>query len=88
MTILLEANLNVPQSLESIIIFSTLLLDLLTTEEKIDIQTIQLRFDIDLRSKRLVFLIDRIINIPVTKNLSIGLVCARTCTTAALVAAA
>jgi putative phosphoribosyl transferase len=65
-----------------------LLLDLLTTEEKIDIQTRQLRLDIDLRSKRLVFVIDRIINNPVTKNLSIGLVGARTCAPAALVAAA
>jgi putative phosphoribosyl transferase len=113
-TILLEANLNVPQSSEGIIIFvhgsgsgrhsqrnrsvagklnedglATLLLDLLTTEEeKIDNKTRQLRFDIGLLSKRLVFVIDWIINNPETKNLSIGLFGASTGAAAALVAAA
>jgi putative phosphoribosyl transferase len=113
-TILLEANLNVPQSSEGIIIFvhgsgsgrhshrnqsvagklnedglATLLLNLLTTEEeKIDNQTRQLRFDIGLLSKRLVFAIDWIINNPDTKNLRIGLFGASTGAAAALVAAA
>ncbi|MDP9288211.1 MAG: hypothetical protein M3P08_08450 [Thermoproteota archaeon] len=42
-------------------------------EEKIDDQTRQLRFDIDLLSKRLVFAIDWIMNNPDTKSLTIGL---------------
>src|SRR5215831_6589917 len=67
---------------------ATLLLDLLTSnEEKIDNQTRQLRFDIGLLSKRLIYTIDWIMNNPDTKNLAVGLFGASTGAAAALVAA-
>lgn len=67
---------------------ATLLLDLLTlNEEKIDNQTRQLRFDIGLLSKRLIYSIDWIMNNPDTKNLAVGLFGASTGAAAALVAA-
>jgi len=51
-----------------------MLLDLLTAdEEKIDNQTRQLRFDIDLLSKRLIAAIDWIKNRPDIKNFTLGL---------------
>jgi len=63
-------------------------LDLLTSnEEKIDNQTRQLRFDIGLLSKRLIYTIDWIMNNPDTKNLAVGLFGASTGAAAALVAA-
>lgn len=68
---------------------ATLLLDLLTAdEEKLDNQTRQLRFDIDLLSKRLIAAIDWITNTPDIKNLTVGLFGASTGAAAALVAAA
>jgi putative phosphoribosyl transferase len=66
-----------------------LLLDLLTAdEEKLDNQTRQLRFDIDLLSKRLIAAINWITNTLDIKNLTVGLFGASTGAAAALVAAA
>jgi len=68
---------------------ATLLFDLLTlNEEKIDNQTIQLRFDINLLSMRLITTLDWIINNQETQNLNVGLFGASTGAAAALVAAA
>jgi len=68
---------------------ATLLFDLLTVnEEKIDNQTRQLRFDINLLSTRLIATLDWIINNPDIQNLSIGLFGASTGAAAALVGAA
>jgi dienelactone hydrolase len=68
---------------------ATLLFDLLTmSEEKIDNQTRQLRFDINLLSNRLISTLDWIINNPDIQNLSVGLFGASTGAAAALVAAA
>jgi dienelactone hydrolase len=68
---------------------ATLLFDLLTTsEEKIDNQTRQLRFDINLLSMRLIATLDWIINNSDIQNLSVGLFGASTGAAAALVAAA
>jgi hypothetical protein len=77
--ILLEANLNVPQSSEGIIIF---------VHGSGSGRLRQLRFDISLLSKRLIFAIDWIINNPDTKSLSIRLFGASTGAAAALVGAA
>jgi len=68
---------------------STLLLDLLTRdEEKIDIQTRHLRFDIHLLARRVVAAIDWVGKNPFTKTLRVGLFGASTGAAAALIAAA
>jgi dienelactone hydrolase len=68
---------------------ATLLVNLLTIEEeKMDLQTRQLRFNIDLLSKRLIASIEWIRNNPDTQNLNIGLFGASTGAAAALVVAA
>jgi len=68
---------------------ATLLFDLLTmSEEKIDNQTRQLRFDINLLSNRLISTLDWIMNNPDIQNLSVGLFGASTGAAAALAAAA
>jgi putative phosphoribosyl transferase len=68
---------------------ATLLLDLLTiNEEKIDNQTRQLRFDINLLSVRLITALNWIMNNPNTRSLSVGLFGASTGAAAALIAAA
>ncbi len=68
---------------------ATLLSDLLTAdEEKIDNQTRQLRFDINLLSMRLITTLHWIINNPDTQNLSVGLFGASTGAAASLVVAA
>jgi dienelactone hydrolase len=69
--------------------FNTLLLDLLTaSEEEIDIQTGQFRFDIGMLARRLVEAIDWLGQYPATKDLPIGLFGASTGAAAALIAAA
>jgi putative phosphoribosyl transferase len=68
---------------------ATLLLDLLTPEEeKIDRQTRQHRFDIDLLADRLIAVTDWLTQSPDTKHLGIGYFGASTGAGAALVAAA
>jgi dienelactone hydrolase len=68
---------------------ATLLFDLLTAkEEKIDIPTARLRFDIELLSRRLLSATDWIKNNPSTKDLNIGYFGASTGAAAALVACA
>lgn len=67
---------------------ATLLFDLLTKEEEIiDLQTAELRFDIDLLSRRLVGATDWAVNNPSTKNLKIGYFGASTGAAAALTGA-
>jgi putative phosphoribosyl transferase len=67
---------------------ATLLLDLLTAaEEDIDIQTRQLRFDIDLLASRLVGATDWLFHTPATQQLNIGYFGASTGSAAALIAA-
>jgi dienelactone hydrolase len=66
----------------------TLLFDLLTAEEeRIDMVTAQLRFDIDLLAGRLVDVTNWLLNNPDTKNLNIGYFGASTGAAAALIAA-
>jgi putative phosphoribosyl transferase len=66
----------------------TLLFDLLTAEEeRIDIVTAHLRFDIDLLAGRLVDVTKWLLNNPDTKNLNIGYFGASTGAAAALIAA-
>jgi dienelactone hydrolase len=66
----------------------TLLFDLLTAEEeRIDMVTAQLRFDIDLLASRLVDVTNWLLNNPDTKNLNIGYFGASTGAAAALIAA-
>lgn len=66
----------------------TLLFDLLTVEEeRIDIITAHLRFDIDLLADRLVEVTNWLLSNPETKNLSIGYFGASTGAAAALIAA-
>jgi putative phosphoribosyl transferase len=68
---------------------ATLLVDLLTPhEEKIDMVTRHLRFDINLLAERLTGAIDWLADEPSTKSLSVGLFGASTGGGAALVAAA
>ncbi len=68
---------------------ATLLIDLLTSEEeRIDMITRQLRFDIGLLSDRLIKATDWLLGHPDTKNLSIGYFGASTGAAAALIAAA
>lgn len=68
---------------------ATLLMDLLTLEEeRVDLQTAQLRFDIELLAGRLVGATDRLKENPDTKSLRIGYFGASTGGGAALVAAA
>lgn len=68
---------------------ATLLLDLLTLEEeRIDVQTRQLRFDIGMLAERLVHAVEFAGNIPETRALGIGYFGASTGGGAALVAAA
>jgi putative phosphoribosyl transferase len=68
---------------------ATLLLDLLTPdEEAIDVQTMELRFDIDLLADRVAWTIDWLATNPGTDRLRIGLFGASTGAAAALVAAA
>lgn len=68
---------------------ATLLIDLLTEEEEqIDMETGQLRFDIEFLSQRLSGAIDWIRNTPRIKRLDIGLFGASTGAAAALIAAA
>jgi dienelactone hydrolase len=68
---------------------ATLLLDLLTLEEEaIDVQTMGLRFDIDLLADRLTGTVDWLAANPETRELRIGLFGASTGAAAALVAAA
>jgi putative phosphoribosyl transferase len=67
----------------------TLLVDLLTAnEEKVDIQTHHLRFDVPLLSERLLHATDWIIQNPDTRALRVGYLGASTGAGAALVAAA
>jgi dienelactone hydrolase len=67
---------------------ATLLLDLLTTaEEKIDLRTRQLRFDIGLLTARLVSATDWLCHNPITQRFSIGYFGASTGSAAALIAA-
>ncbi len=69
--------------------FGTLLLDLLTAaEEQVDLDTGDLRFDIDLLGKRLLETTDWLQRTPATRGLSIGYFGASTGAGAALVAAA
>jgi putative phosphoribosyl transferase len=66
----------------------TLLFDLLTSEEeRIDIVTAHLRFDIDLLAGRLVDVTNWLLNNPETENLNIGYFGASTGAAAALIAA-
>ena len=66
----------------------TLLFDLLTAEEeRIDMVTAHLRFDIDLLASRLVFVTNWLLKNPDTKNLNIGYFGASTGAAAALIAA-
>jgi dienelactone hydrolase len=66
----------------------TLLFDLLTAEEeRIDMVTAHLRFDIDLLASRLVDVTNWLLNDPDTKNLNIGYFGASTGAAAALIAA-
>ena len=66
----------------------TLLFDLLTAdEERIDMVTAHLRFDIDLLANRLVDVTNWLLNNPDTKNLNIGYFGASTGAAAALIAA-
>ena len=68
---------------------ATLLVDLLTPEEEVvDLQTAQLRFDIELLAKRLVGVTDWLTQTPETRQLRIGYFGASTGASAALVAAA
>lgn len=68
---------------------ATLLTDLLTNEEeKIDLQTRHLRFDIPMLANRLVEIADWVKNNPKTKNLKIGYFGSSTGGGAALIAAA
>jgi putative phosphoribosyl transferase len=68
---------------------STLLIDLLTTEEEaVDLRTRQLRFDIELLAERLVGATEWLRDNPLTQNLRIGYFGASTGAGAALVAAA
>jgi len=68
--------------------FGTLLFDLLTSEEeRIDMVTAHLRFDIDLLANRLVDVTNWLLSNPVTKNLKIGYFGASTGAAAALIAA-
>lgn len=67
---------------------ATLLIDLLTLkEEVIDLQTAQLRFNIDLLAERLQEAAEWLVTTPLTKNLRIGLFGASTGAAAALVTA-
>jgi dienelactone hydrolase len=66
---------------------ATLLLDLLTEEEEVDIQTLHLRFDIDLLAQRLLGATDWLQKESETKNLKIGYFGASTGAAAALIAA-
>jgi putative phosphoribosyl transferase len=69
--------------------FATLLMDLLTaSEEAIDEQTAEFRFDIDLLANRLVDATEWLQKNPATENLSIGYFGASTGAAAALIAAA
>jgi putative phosphoribosyl transferase len=69
--------------------FATLLLDLLTpAEERIDLRTRELRFDIGLLAGRVVTAVDWLRGDPSTRGLPIGLFGASTGAAAALVAAA
>lgn len=66
----------------------TLLFDLLTAdEERIDMVTVHLRFDIDLLANRLVDVTNWLFNNPDTENLNIGYFGASTGAAAALIAA-
>lgn len=68
--------------------FGTLLFDLLTAEEeRIDVVTAHLRFDIDLLANRLVDVTNWLLKNPVTKNFNIGYFGASTGAAAALIAA-
>ncbi len=67
---------------------ATLLIDLLTLEEEaVDLQTAELRFDIDLLAERLQAAAEWLVTTPLTKNLRIGFFGASTGAAAALVAA-
>ena len=69
--------------------FATLLLDLLTqAEERIDVRTAELRFDIPLLARRVVAATDWAANHPVVGQLPIGYFGASTGAAAALIAAA
>jgi putative phosphoribosyl transferase len=69
--------------------FATLLIDLLTSEEeRVDVQTRHLRFDISLLAERVGFATDWVVQEPETSALSIGYFGASTGAAAALVAAA
>lgn len=67
---------------------ATLLLDLLTPEEeRMDIQTRQFRFDIDLLARRVVAAVDWLVTYPDTHGLEIGCFGSSTGAAAALIAA-
>ncbi len=69
--------------------FATLLFDLLTPEEeKIDIESLEFRFDLPLLSSRLLMVTDWVINHSLTRNLPIGYYGASTGGGAAIMAAA
>ena len=69
--------------------FGTVLADLLTEEEeRIDLHTAELRFDIDLLARRVTAVVDWLAATPETAALAIGLFGASTGAAAALVAAA
>jgi len=81
-------NLQVASSLQSAGL-GTLLFDLLTPqEEKVDLATTQLRFDIELLATRLIAAVDWLREAPSTKHLPVGLFGASTGGGAACVAAA
>jgi putative phosphoribosyl transferase len=68
---------------------ATLLIDLLTSEEEmIDMQTVSLRFNINLLAQRVVAVTDWFLQYPDTQNLRLGYFGASTGAAAALVAAA
>jgi putative phosphoribosyl transferase len=68
---------------------ATLLIDLLTSEEEIiDMQTVSLRFNINLLAQRVVAVTDWFLQYPYTQNLRLGYFGASTGAAAALVAAA
>jgi putative phosphoribosyl transferase len=68
---------------------ATLLMDLLTAqEERVDLRTAQLRFDIDLLGRRVIATIDWLATETAVKDLSVGCFGASTGAAAALVAAA
>ena len=68
--------------------FATLLVDLLTSEEKgLDVKTLHLRFDVELLAKRIEVITKWLLQQPETKNLAIGYFGSSTGASAALMTA-